>query len=347
MAESDDEKRREALTRLRSLRGSPDTIRRQPVEEGASAASPALGQDAVQSDPTQTLPADHGAGAGRARGPGVGSGVGPGVGQGGGLRARLGQGGAGLGARLGGNQGSMGGLRARLGQGGQGGGQGGGSLRTRLGQAGAGMGGAGMGGAGGQAGGLRARLGQGGQGGGLRGQGFDQGFDTGSDGDFDRGLGGGFGGPAQGMGGRQARGQAGGQAGGQDRPLLRQLLAQRRGQNGGQNGGFNTGQAGAQQVATSETASAADDMPLADGDPDAARAFLRERIEKLQARLAELDKGKAGATDRTTQGPAQGFMDGVEDATLVEDTLSAATMTVGEVESLLDTESETGPKTDD
>lgn len=123
MAESDEEKRREALKRLRSSREAPEPTPG-PLAGGQGGLRGRLGQG--------------------------GGGLG-----GGGLRARLGQGGGG-----GGLGGGGGGLRARLGQGGGGqggaaGGPGGGGLRARLGQGGGGLGG-------GAGGGLRARLGQGG-----------------------------------------------------------------------------------------------------------------------------------------------------------------------------------------
>ena len=88
MADTDEQKKREALDRLRSQRDAPDTVRR-PELKGT---------------PT-------GGAAGGAAG-----------GKGGGLRARLGQGGGQGGGMGGGGQGGGpgggGGLRARLGQGG-------------------------------------------------------------------------------------------------------------------------------------------------------------------------------------------------------------------------------------
>ena len=106
------------------------------------------------------------------------------------------------------------------------------------------------------------------------------------------GAGGGLGGGAGGGGGkfremmkkRQAgEGGADGGAGG-DRPMLRKLMEKRRAEGGGAGAGLGGG--------------------AANKDPDEMRALLRERIEKLQSKLEELDSGEEAS---------------VEDATIVED----------------------------
>jgi len=63
---------------------------------------------------------------------------------------------------------------------------------------------------------------------------------------------------------------------------------------------------GGGQAAAGAAAPAAD-KPTSIADKQAARTFLRERIEKLQARLAELDAE----------------LDGVEDATVIAETPAA------------------------